>query len=259
MNTQSQLMMIKPEQAAMWLAANTNNRPMQGSAVLRYATDMKAGNWQCNGETIKIAMDGTLLDGQHRLAAIVKAEMPIEMFVVQGLPLESFRTIDVGMRRSSAQILGLAGFQNTTSLASAARWVNILESGRSCSLKTTTPEIQDVIDRHPLLTDYAKLHSKVKAKRLFPACCLAPVVLAAEKHGQTKVNAFLNAVLEGAGIMQEDPAYALRERFFSSTRGSRIEADVAVGLTIKCLNAHMEGRKIKLLRMGKDEPMPVLG
>ena len=64
-----QLVEITPELAHEWLGFNTHNRNIRQRIVTAYAADMTGGDWQWNGESIKFAEDGTLLDGQHRLAA----------------------------------------------------------------------------------------------------------------------------------------------------------------------------------------------
>ena len=58
---------ITPDMAAQMLERNTMNRNISQLNVTRYANDMASGAWEQNGETIKIAEDGTILDGQHPL------------------------------------------------------------------------------------------------------------------------------------------------------------------------------------------------
>lgn len=59
--------------AETWLSRNSNNRNLRGQVIASYARDMKSGAWVLNGETVKIASNGQLLDGQHRLNAVVES------------------------------------------------------------------------------------------------------------------------------------------------------------------------------------------
>ena len=79
-----------------WLGFNTHNRNLRQRQCSASCTstrpDMEAGNWQWNGESIKFAEDGTLLDGQHRLAAIAESGVTLPVLVVRGLPNETQET-----------------------------------------------------------------------------------------------------------------------------------------------------------------------
>jgi hypothetical protein len=88
--------------------------------VARYAREIAAGRWKPNGETIKFTMDGVLLDGQHRLAAVALAGVGIETTVVWGLDPDCFDTIDSGRPRSAADMLAIQGIPNRFSNSRAA-------------------------------------------------------------------------------------------------------------------------------------------
>ena len=83
---------------------------------------MKAGKWRLNGETVKIARDGTVPDGQHRLNACVEAGVPFLSLVVTGVEPEAQDTIDIGIGRKLSDSLAIANKANPTVLASIARW-----------------------------------------------------------------------------------------------------------------------------------------
>lgn len=90
---------VSPATAKRWLAKNTANyRALSADKVSMYARDMKNGEWKNNGETIKFYEDGTLFDGQHRLAGVVKAGVPVLMTVVWGIS-KDVKICDSGMKR----------------------------------------------------------------------------------------------------------------------------------------------------------------
>lgn len=97
-----QLVTVTPELAAQWLATNTTtNRKISQPTVNGYAHDMIRGKWQVTGETIKFDTDGRLIDGQHRLTAVVVSHRTVQMFVATGIPTEAMSVLDTGRTRSA--------------------------------------------------------------------------------------------------------------------------------------------------------------
>ncbi len=114
---------ILPEYASELLARNINNRSLSDTTVKRYVAEMKAGNWQLNGDTIRIDINNNLLDGQHRLTACVISQMPFETLVVSELPSNVFKTIDTGKIRKASDTLKIEGYKYTSSLAASSRFL----------------------------------------------------------------------------------------------------------------------------------------
>lgn len=83
---------------AMLKLEHPDNRKPSSSRVKAYASDMKAGRWHRNGETIKFDRSGRLIDGGHRLRAIVSSGTEIELTIVTNA--ESMG-IDRGRARSA--------------------------------------------------------------------------------------------------------------------------------------------------------------
>jgi hypothetical protein len=103
-----EIIQVTPALAEDWLKKNTNNRDYAEQQVKRLVAQMRDNQWQDNGETIKFSVGGELLDGQHRLMAIVRSGMTQRLLVVRGLARDSFSTIDVGRKRSSADAMKVA-------------------------------------------------------------------------------------------------------------------------------------------------------
>lgn len=101
-------MMITPALAEQMLERNSVNRKIHIQRANQYATDMKLGRWQLNGEAIKIYKDGTLADGQHRLKGVIIANIPVRMNVITELP-KDITIQDRGRSRSVADQLATEG------------------------------------------------------------------------------------------------------------------------------------------------------
>jgi hypothetical protein len=96
---------ITPAMAKEFLKSNTNNRSLKEKRIRNYAKDMLEDKWICDtGETIKFLSNGLLADGQNRLHAIIKANIPVKMQVAFGLDEQVFKVIDTGCSRNAIDI-----------------------------------------------------------------------------------------------------------------------------------------------------------
>jgi hypothetical protein len=97
----STIVKITPEIAADWLE-NRNlgkNRKLSLRTAGRYAKAMSDGRWMVTHQGIAFDSDGFLIDGQHRLRAVVLAGMSVEMFVAVGFDSGTFAILDIARRR----------------------------------------------------------------------------------------------------------------------------------------------------------------
>jgi len=95
-------MTVMPAQAVKWLERNKSNRKLRSAYVRRLAEDMRRGFFFYTGDPLKFDRDGWLLDGQHRLSALVEANITLDFMVVSNLPSVVYSVIDSGMPRSMA-------------------------------------------------------------------------------------------------------------------------------------------------------------
>ena len=106
MEMKSNVMMVDPALAASWLAKNTqHNRPRRPVVVAGYAEQMKAGQWHLTHQGVAFDVNDALIDGQHRLAAIVQANVIVPMMVTVNAPSVSFEMLDCGVKRTVADRL----------------------------------------------------------------------------------------------------------------------------------------------------------
>ena len=122
---------ITPAQAKEYLKSNTNNyRTISRSKVREYADAMKSGRWELNGEGIKFAENGTLKDGQTRLAAIIMSGKTIAMNVTRNVA-NDVQIYDVGKVRSNSEIGKAMGFECDSTIMAAANIIVNRFGGRS--------------------------------------------------------------------------------------------------------------------------------
>src|SRR4051812_17796470 len=117
---------ITPKKAAAYLEKNVSNRVVRKGTVTAYARDMKLGNWIPTHQGIAFNDRDELIDGQHRLHAIVESGVTVKMLISRGIPAETgtMRTMDAvdrGAVRSVADQLQLQhGYRNANQVAGCA-------------------------------------------------------------------------------------------------------------------------------------------
>lgn len=112
---------ITPKMAEEYLKHNKINRALKDKRVTSYANDMKDDAWQLNGEAIRFNNSGDLIDGQHRLNAIIRANKPIQMVVMRGIN-DTVSVYDRGVNRNVTDSLILEGLDK--SIANN-KWVSV--------------------------------------------------------------------------------------------------------------------------------------
>lgn len=117
MEITSKVMLVTPEMATKWLANTIGNRHINKERVKTYVNDIKNG-WALNGQPIIISDKNHLMDGHHRLTAIVEAKTPARFVVTYGVKEETMATIDIGMRRSNSNVFAIAGIKNYAPISS---------------------------------------------------------------------------------------------------------------------------------------------
>lgn len=106
-NPQMDVERIDPDKAAKYLAENTRNRKIKVKHITNLAKAMTQGEWQVNGDAIRFDSNGKVVDGQHRLHAIIQSGVAITTVVIRNLDPDTFHTIDTNKsaRRSLTSFL----------------------------------------------------------------------------------------------------------------------------------------------------------
>jgi hypothetical protein len=121
---------VTPETAERWLNSNQNNRRIHEAKIKQYAEDMRQGRWTHGADMICFGTDGTLLNGQHRLQAVVHSGCTVTFVVQRNTPSDAMPNIDSGIPRWSRDILRWNGEENVSTLSSATKLAMIYTDGR---------------------------------------------------------------------------------------------------------------------------------
>lgn len=143
---------MTPTEATALIAASTGQRQrnLDLRRVSNYALQMKAGKWRVTHQAIGIDPDGMLIDGQHRVNAVIKAGIPVEMAVARDVDPSTFDAIDNGRSRNPSHALAFAGYGNTAVLAAAIRHYLIYET-LAGTTRTTAPDVRALWSTHDIV------------------------------------------------------------------------------------------------------------
>lgn len=138
-----ELVDVTPEVAEKWLGQNHGNRNLRSRKVAAYARDMRNGHWMTSGDSIKFDWNGRLIDGQHRLEAVIESGITIRVLVVKGLEPRVQDVLDTNAKRSNADALRFNGVdRNVTDIAALAKIANARELGLlTLATSTQVPEM----------------------------------------------------------------------------------------------------------------------
>lgn len=211
---QYQLEEVTPETAAEWLAKfNTGNRSKNHHLTAAYVKDMLSGGWHQTGDTIKFNGDGRLLDGQHRLQAVVDSGVTQYFLVVRNLTSHAQDVMDAGMKRSFGQVLQIRGYKNASTVAGITA-VLIKIKSKTTDRRITNPNLLSMFERHET--------ALLNAARA--VCHQRPLGIPASNTGALyfitknlldqpkKADELLHVLAVGTPNYMDDPIHALREK-----------------------------------------------
>jgi hypothetical protein len=241
---------VTPDMAASLLGTMRGNRTLRKKVVERYAREMMTGKWLLNGESIKIAQSGRLVDGQHRLNAVIMAKKPVQMHIVRGIDEEGVITLDTGVGRSFADWGVIGGRSYASAVGPVARWWYKYESGSpTVNYQPSHQELEVVSLAHPPSTDSTAF---VLGHKVLRARCITSVqafvhAYASEKYDRELADLFMDELESGAGLREGSPVLALRRRLVddSGPSGRRADSTHVLAWTIKAWNAWLAGETMK--------------
>ena len=137
---------ITPDTAKQLLSKNIDtNRKLKPNLVRKYVTDILSGKWEIS-DSLKIDKNDNLIDGQHRLHAIIQANKPVDLAVSRGYEPKAAQYLDIGAKRTVSDIARLQGVQLSPKVSAILR--NIVAAGLTNSDFQTKVSLteQDIID-----------------------------------------------------------------------------------------------------------------
>lgn len=260
--------LIDSSRAKQLLSANAHNRPLSKRNLAKITHAMRAGHWKFTADPIRLADDGTLLDGQHRLTSVIQVDTALPFVVVRGLSKDVFDCIDTNQPRTAADVFAVNGEEDAPSLVAALRFVD-LASNDYITTRFSNIQMELMLDQHPGIRDSIAYIKQFKHQALkIPARVLHGYhYLFAAKHAPL-ADEFIRKLLTGENVSADEPVYLLRNALIANAARRRsvgLTAKHIAAIACKAWNFTRRGQKISVLKWGgesinslKPEKFPIV-
>ena len=244
---------IDPDSAKELLKANDKNyRKMIASCADRYTDDMFKQRWTITTATIAISKSKKLLDGQHRLSAIVTSGVGIWTYVLRDVPddLIDDPNQDKGKIRKAVEFAQRQGIKNASVAAGAVRCLYRMAinapATRSGNTSLTDAAVLDVMLQMPVLffDCVNRLNAHKTAKNAFAASVSCSFFYLASCKNQDEANSFLAVFSKESDEASSHPANVLREYVNSYRKTISNDDFLSMAFTAFDLSVKRETRKI---------------
>jgi hypothetical protein len=260
---------IFPEAAKTFLDIDNVKRTLRTNKVELFAKTMLSGKWRLINNGIAIDLNGDLVDGQHRMQAIVLADIPVEFYLHTGLEANVKTVIDTGTFRSLADSLKISGFGghgSMTNIGAATRLLFMYET-QPHMLPTMKKASNAFNVTHEEFVEFASALNKEKlfiaetlAQRIqkqnrgFNRSAMSALLYMALLKDTYEAHAFAERLITGVNLQPNDPELALRNQVI------RIDARNSwhLLLYIKAWNARRAGRTMQFVRFREGEIVPTV-
>jgi hypothetical protein len=253
------------------------NRKIDPATILYYARQMIDAAWKATGQPVLVDSNGRLVDGQHRLYAIVISGVTVKSYVVTEVEAidELFSFIDNSRPRNAATALQTAGLNGVSAvivkvlkLAEELRQGIYNPAGSEKLPRLTPNEVLKLATRYPNAQVAARAatvdwsitnHPEFGRTRRHLIACFAMMVADLHDGDFDLAEEFFDAIMSDEERSKDDPIAALRKKLDDDAKNPSLKAPYIVGALIKGFNAWTKGETLKGRWMIQvDEDIPVL-
>ena len=256
----SEMVTVTPAMAAGWLEnANIRNRKLCQNHVNRLARDMKNGHWKVSHEGIAFDPHGVLLDGQHRLWAIVESNTAVDLMVFYNVSAEALLVINGGKARTVVDIIKLANKDGYVT-AGHTSTLRALLGGLGTAPTLTHQETSEKLAQFRSAIDFAVSHlSCCRFQGICNASTRAVIARAWYSVDHNELIRFCDILV--SGIVGHIPSAAVLvslQQFLLTTKdGSAATHRERYGKTERALKAFLNGESISKLVTSTTELFPL--
>lgn len=236
----ARVVVIDKATAERWLAKmSPGQRRRKNQNLERLRNALIEGFWMLNGETIIFNFDGELIQGQHRLQAVIDTGISIESVVIWGVSPEAYLTLDNGAKRTGGDALEYLSAPNAT-CASATTLMLIrymVDPSMAMNVSRVVPKIQKVYNDYKPHIDASVRIGKSIGNTLaaFTPATMAFAHLLFSQVDRDAADAFFASLRTGSNLPARSPITVVRDH--AMKHHGRIDARKQLALLINTWNA----------------------
>lgn len=137
-NVKCEIVNVTPDIAKAYLTHNTGNRPISRRDVAMYAKQMQEGLWRLTTDAIGFAENGRLINGQHRLTAVVESGVTCPFIVAHNYDENAFEVIDIPNARKVGDALYSRGVVNYNNIGAVTKRKMLLDDYKTAISDNTS-------------------------------------------------------------------------------------------------------------------------
>ena len=252
-----QKLLVNSEIAKAYLTKNTKKRKPNKAQIIRLSNKIKKGIWkEDTAEMIKISKNGNILDGQHRLMAVIDANVSIYFHFALGLEEEVFSVLDTGSLRNASDSFFISGVKNSNTIPSIITLNNSLKKGNKDlhigkDKKLSNNELLDIYNENNIFWDdiatktmrYYQSFSKILSPQIIGGFYSVVKEISTDKSDK-----FMEEFCTGMDISNYS-INLLRNAFIKDKMSNRkMQIDMKLALIIKAWNFYNKGVNTKVLK-----------
>lgn len=228
------------------LAKNTHNRNVKKSHVEYLRQQIREGNWTLTNQGVGVSVSGYIVDGGHRLQAIVQEGYPpVQFILARNLPDRAQKYVDTHARRSMADVLTL--FFNQKLSTQTVACLNTIWKAERNFTQNRKPSPDEMIS---FFEEYGRdIKSVIGVTNATRLCSpvFSAIVFLLHATGDNRVLEFCDQVIKGELLQSGDPALALRNYLSSAKGGGGAAQKERYYKTLSAAEAFIEGRRLAKL------------
>lgn len=255
MKIKTSIEIIDADKAREYLLTVHRQRRVTKDHVRKLARSMSSGHWRMTAEPIQFDSSGHLINGQHRMHAVIESNTSHQFLVVRGLDEQSYEVMDQGRARTRGETLSTLNMKNSSNAAASAAILVRMKFG--LEIDRTNVDNAEIMAFAKSNWD-ALEWSAINAKRcqLLPGSTYGAFLFIAFHANRIKAEAFADAVASGANLAEDSPVLALRKRA-EATKGSaqRLEINRTSNLLpilVHAFNKYCQGEPCVKLVLPRD-------
>ena len=250
---------VTPQMAKVFLAFQAPQRKLDDRRVRVYEGLLRTNRWAITNQGLGFDLTGRLIDGQHRLHAVVKADTAAP-FLCCFMDQETMNVIDSGRKRTTADLLTISypGIKFAVLLAAVANIHLKIRTAmaRKIQIGSWHPQpfeqLAEYAGHEALFTEMMEYHTPIRFAPLLAASASAMPV------NRAKVKEFLDAVKTGVGLTKDSAALAARN-YVMGQRWSQKEQDHEIRMWLNLIDHHLHGKSVKKLNGASDHGLRSIG
>lgn len=238
--------MVTPELARQWLLVNTRNRDPKANVIERYQDAIANDLWMATPHGVGFDTDGCLVDGQHRLMAIVASGQSAVILVAWGLDPHVINVLDDGSKRRASDAMKIDGVDRASDVATIVLGICKVATGRNDAFSNLV--VSMAYEKNRTEVDWMiDLTAKSGQFKRFPQFVAGALCIAHRKH-PAQVNRLAWEVWTGEEIRARTPAQALSRYLKPENAKKEMHRHKAASITFAACWHQLQNTRVSQLK-----------